>query len=325
MTSRALVIGCGGTIGAAWIVAALDALSKQLDWDPRTADLMQGTSAGAELITLLAGGVSVDELVRMQQGTAHDRRLRDHHDAAPPSLPPLPIPRLLNPGLLRSQRGLAALSGIAPTGRGDASWLARLAEAYTREGAWLNHPAARMVAVDTESGQRVAFGGPDAPAVSAATALQASWAVPGWMPPVTAGGRTYIDGGVASTASLHRACSRHPGDRDLPTRQRSGAPAGELHEPARAPRRVRRLDAHRPPNRLACPDRRRQLRAVAQGRPGFMAWGQFHMPAQDVPRGGHRLTGIRRRPRPSRFLSGLRRCSPPGRAPQIGNATSVEM
>ncbi|MEU4595903.1 patatin-like phospholipase family protein [Nocardia sp. NPDC023988] len=202
MTSRALVIGCGGTIGAAWIVAALDALSKQLDWDPRTADLMQGTSAGAELITLLAGGVSVDELVRMQQGTAHDRRLRDHHDAAPPSLPPLPIPRLLNPGLLRSQRGLAALSGIAPTGRGDASWLARLAEAYTREGAWLNHPAARMVAVDTESGQRVAFGAPDAPAVSAATALQASWAVPGWMPPVTAGGRTYIDGGVASTASL---------------------------------------------------------------------------------------------------------------------------
>ncbi|WP_181697834.1 patatin-like phospholipase family protein [Nocardia sp. GTS18] len=202
MTSCALVIGCGGTIGAAWIVAALDALSKQLDWDPRTADLMQGTSAGAELVTLLASGVGVDELVRWQQGTAHDKRLRDHHDAAPSSLPPIPSPRLLNPGLLRTQHGLAALSGIAPTGRGDASWLARLAHAYTGDRPWLDHPAARMVAVDTETGGRVAFGAPDAPAVSPATALQASWAVPGWMPPVTANGRTYIDGGAASTASL---------------------------------------------------------------------------------------------------------------------------
>lgn len=202
MTSRALVIGCGGTIGAAWIVAALDALSTQLGWDPRTADLMQGTSAGAEIVTLLASGVSVAELVGMQQGTAHDRRLRAHHDAAPPPLPPVPFPRPLNPGLLRSQRGLTALAGIAPIGRGDASWLARLAEAYTGNSPWLDHPAARMVAVDIETGRRVAFGAPDAPAVSPATALQASWAVPGWMPPVTVGGRTYVDGGAASTASL---------------------------------------------------------------------------------------------------------------------------
>lgn len=32
--------------------------------------------------------------------------------------------------------------------------------------------------------------------------MQASWSVPVWMPPVTAYGRTYLDGGVASTASL---------------------------------------------------------------------------------------------------------------------------
>ncbi|MFZ2174861.1 MAG: patatin-like phospholipase family protein [Rhodococcus sp. (in: high G+C Gram-positive bacteria)] len=202
MTTRALVIGCGGTIGGAWIVAALHALSKHLDWDPRTADLMQGTSAGAELVTLLAGGVSVNELVRMQQGIAHDHRLRAHHADAPPSLPPLPFPRPLNPRLLRSQRGLAALAGIAPIGRGDPSWLARLADGFTAGPDWLDRHAARMVAFDIVSGERVAFGAPGAPAVSPATALQASWAVPGWMPPVTAHGRTYIDGGSASTASL---------------------------------------------------------------------------------------------------------------------------
>ncbi|MBF6412940.1 patatin-like phospholipase family protein [Nocardia cyriacigeorgica] len=202
MTTRALVIGCGGTIGAAWIVAALAALAEQLDWDPRTADLMQGTSAGAELITLLASGVGVDELVRMQQGTAHDKRLRAHHDHAPASLPPLPSPRLLKPAMLRSQHGLAALAGIAPIGRGDPSWLARLAVNYTHGKQWLDHPAARMVALDIDSGQRVAFGAPGAPVVFPEAALRASWAVPGWLPPVTVDGRTYIDGGAASTASL---------------------------------------------------------------------------------------------------------------------------
>ncbi|GAA1252282.1 hypothetical protein GCM10009676_43960 [Prauserella halophila] len=202
MTTRALVLGCGGTIGRAWTIAALCALSEQLQWDPRTADLLQGTSAGAELVTMLASGVAVDELVAMQQGNADDPRLRSHHADTPPSLPPLPLPRPLNPRLLRSQRGLAALAGIAPIGRGDPSWLARLADGFTAGRDWFDHSAARMVAFDIDSGERVAFGAPGAPAVSPATALQASWSIPGWMPPVTAHRRTYIDGGAASTVSL---------------------------------------------------------------------------------------------------------------------------
>ena len=46
---RALVIGCGGTIGGAWIVAALHALQEQTGWDPREASVLQGTSAGEAL------------------------------------------------------------------------------------------------------------------------------------------------------------------------------------------------------------------------------------------------------------------------------------
>jgi NTE family protein len=63
------------------------------------------------------------------------------------------------------------------------------------------HPAVWTVALDVGTGERVAFGAPGAPTASLRDAVRASWAIPGWFPPVTIGGRTYLDGGVASTAS----------------------------------------------------------------------------------------------------------------------------
>ncbi|TDK85656.1 patatin-like phospholipase family protein [Mycolicibacterium mucogenicum] len=199
---RALVIGCGGTIGGAWIVAALHALQEQTGWDPREASVLQGTSAGAEIVTMLGGGASVDDLVAMHRGTSTDERLSEHIEATPPSLPPLPALRLLNPSLLRSQNGLAAATGIAPTGRADATWLQRLASGFANTSGWLDHPGTRMVAFDYQRGERVAFGAPGAPKATAGEALRASWGVPGWMPPVSIGDRKFVDGGAASTASV---------------------------------------------------------------------------------------------------------------------------
>lgn len=198
----ALVIGCGGTIGGAWIVAALHALADQTGREPAKADILQGTSAGAEIVTMLGGGATVADLVAMQRGQASDERLRRHLHDTPPGLPPLPRPRLLNPALLRSQSGLAALTGIAPTGRGDACWLQRLADAFASPDGWLAHPGTRMVAYDVQAGRRVAFGAHGSPKATVGEALRASWAIPGWMPPVPIGGRTYVDGGAASTASV---------------------------------------------------------------------------------------------------------------------------
>ena len=201
MTRQALVIGCGGTIGGAWAVAALSALCAEIGCQPADFDILQGTSAGAEMVTMLGGGASVDDLVAMPRGTVPDARLRSHLADTPPSLPPLPAPRLLNPLLLRSQTGLAALTGIAPTGRADAGWLQRLADGFT-DGTWLPHRGARMVAFDVDRGERVVFGVPGAPHAGVGEALRASWAIPGWMPPVTIGGRRYVDGGARSTASV---------------------------------------------------------------------------------------------------------------------------
>lgn len=206
MTKTALVIGCGGTIGGAWIVAALHALTEQTGLEP---DVLQGTSAGAEIVTMLAGGAGVDDLVAMQRGEATDPRLQRHMLATPPGLPPLPRLPLLNPGLVRSASGLAGVTGIAPTGRGDTAWLQRLADGFGQPDGWFAHPDARLVAYDYRSGHRVAFGAPGSREATAGEALRASWAIPGWMPPVTIAGRSYVDGGAASSASVDLIETEH--------------------------------------------------------------------------------------------------------------------
>jgi NTE family protein len=202
MTKTALVIGCGGTIGGAWTVAALQALAEQTGADPAEAAVLQGTSAGAEIVTMLGGGASVTDLVAMHRGQATDPRLRRHIEDTPRGLPPVPRPRFLNPKLVRSESGLAAVTGIAPTGRGDAAWLQRLADGFQQADGRLAHPDTRMVAYDFQHAERVAFGAVGSPKATVAEALRASWAIPGWMPPVSIGDRRYVDGGAASTASV---------------------------------------------------------------------------------------------------------------------------
>jgi NTE family protein len=62
MIRRDLAIGCGGTLGFAWSVVALRAVERELGWDARDADVLLGTSAGAELAALLGSGRSVEDI-----------------------------------------------------------------------------------------------------------------------------------------------------------------------------------------------------------------------------------------------------------------------
>ncbi|WP_194834215.1 patatin-like phospholipase family protein [Nocardia sp. XZ_19_369] len=204
---RGLAIGCGGTLGAAWIVAALAAVRDALDWDPREADVLIGTSAGAEYVTMLGSGVSVDELVAMQEGTSTNSILLAHMRSGPGRFPPMPRLRLgsVRLPLRRTDSGQALLtagSGLMPVGGGDASWLQQLAERLNPGRSWVQHPATWLVSMDYATGERVPFGAPDAPMAPLGAALRASWAVPGWLPPVPIAGRRFIDGGAGSTASV---------------------------------------------------------------------------------------------------------------------------
>ncbi len=213
MTRTALVIGCGGTIGGAWTIAALAHLVEQTGWDPADASILQGTSAGSEIVTMLAGGHTVADLVAMQQGNPPNAVLCSHLADCPPSLPRVPAPTLPDLSAVRAGGpGHSRLTGIAPRGRGDAAWLQRLADASTGGREWFERDGVRLVAYRPADGQRVAFGAPGAPEATAGQALRASWAIPGWMPPVEIDGRTYVDGGAASTASLDLV---GPDDADL--------------------------------------------------------------------------------------------------------------
>lgn len=199
---RALVIGCGGTLGFAWTAAVLAELERQ-GWDPRTADVLVGTSAGAELVALLGAGVSgaaIDDL--------SDPRVAAHlsSPAAPGRLPGLPRPGLPGLGLTRAALRrrvdvLAGLAGLLPRGTGDAQWLVDLGATLAGDDGWVAHPDTWLVAADARTGERLPLGRAGTPRPHLGQAIAASWAIPGWFPPVEVDGRALLDGGTVSPTS----------------------------------------------------------------------------------------------------------------------------
>lgn len=226
---RGLVLGGGGTLGAAWMIGALRALEQRTGFDPRDAQLIVGTSAGSILAALLGAGASVEDLWRHQHGeTVVDGPLAGHifnYDlAAGGAAPPLPIPGWLgSPRLIaRSVRhprrypGTAVLSAFMPPGRGSLGDIGQMVEDVIPSGTWSPHPGIRIVAMDYDSGERVVFGRAGAPPIGLAEAVVASCSIPGWFPPARAGGRRFVDGGTVSTTNLDvLAAAEMPGGRAL--------------------------------------------------------------------------------------------------------------
>ncbi len=65
-----LVLGAGGSAGVAYHGAILGALEEATQWDPRTADIIVGTSAGAITGSMLRAGVTGRGLDAHQRGLA---------------------------------------------------------------------------------------------------------------------------------------------------------------------------------------------------------------------------------------------------------------
>jgi NTE family protein len=209
---RGLVLGGGGVLGAAWMIGALSALSDALDWDPRDAEVIVGTSAGSVLAAMLGSGRGVEQLLNHQRGiiAPGDEHIGfDPDTASGGSLPPRPQLRmgsrsLVAKSVLHPRRipVLAALSGLAPRGRGSLVALGDLVRAVNPEGTWPTHPQTWLIAMDYDTGKRIPFGQAGAPEASMADAVMASCSIPGWYTPLEIGGRRYIDGGALSPTSL---------------------------------------------------------------------------------------------------------------------------
>ena len=201
-----LVLGAGGAAGAAYHAGALLALQQDTGWDPRTADVVVGTSIGSIVASLLRAGLSTDDLAAWASGVeplpagAAARTLIDHISADPLRMT---IPRLT--GMLGGLRqvmpnarrlirpSLAALSTMLPHGFIDAARaLEQLGDLHD------DWPAAPlwMPAVRTDDGQRVVFGRDEHPPLG--TAIAASCAIPLLLRPVRIGKHHYIDGATHS-------------------------------------------------------------------------------------------------------------------------------
>jgi NTE family protein len=190
------------------------ALEQDLGWDPRTAQVILGTSAGSVIGALLRTGLSVDDLaswgsgVRPRPGGEQFRHLLDHSAALPMPLRVSPVQLLPRPGVLGNfVRGRcklsAAVSAMLPFGFIDAEralrHLGSLVDGWPDDELWIS-------AVQLDDGRRVVFGRDERPELG--TAVAASCAIPGLYRPVLVGGRLCVDGGAHSPTNadlLHDA------------------------------------------------------------------------------------------------------------------------
>jgi NTE family protein len=214
-----LVLGAGGAVGGAYHAGALAALADAIGWDPRTADLVVGTSAGAATAASLRAGLSAADLCARVTGrplsdegeqlVGADRGPERHAELGDPTVElgqrPLwswlpEAPWLLGPALLRAgpTRWGVALAGVVPAGRVPTTAIGdRIRAEVGVEQRWPTAPT-WIVAYRTRDARRVVFGRDDVEVPDLAVAVEASSAVPGRFAPVSTTSGRYLDGAVFS-------------------------------------------------------------------------------------------------------------------------------
>jgi NTE family protein len=207
-----LVLGAGGITGGAWLAGTLSEITAATGWEPGTADLIVGTSAGSVMAALIASGISARRLVPLDSGHLSEWPLRDlvrRESYAGVGARTLLARRSLRlllaaatyPGSSWS-RGTRLLSALAPRGRIPTRVIRQAVGKNVPRG-WAQHPACWIVATEYGSGRRVVFGRDRS--ADLAIAVAASCAIPGVFSPVAIGGREYVDGGVASPTNADLA------------------------------------------------------------------------------------------------------------------------
>jgi NTE family protein len=209
-TPEVLVLGGGGILGEAWMSAVLAGIEEAGGFDARDCACFIGTSAGSIVAASLAAGIRPDarvgqssraSAVAQPQAGERGASLRGAFaGAAGAAAGPLASLALASTAVGGAMLRRTVLRGVRPGRRSLAELGRRVELAGVRWDGRL-----RVVALELESGRRVVFGAPGAPELSPALAVQASCAIPGFFRPVTAGGRSYVDGGAWSPTNMDAA------------------------------------------------------------------------------------------------------------------------
>jgi NTE family protein len=209
-----LVLGAGGLVGQAYQAGVLAALEHDLGWDPRTAEVVVGSSAGSITATLLRLGVPAADLAAwaVEAPLSVDGAMLAALGEEPPDFDPFSLRDLARPWHLptpsyvaRTLRrpwafrpSVAALT-LLPNGKVDIEPEAEALAAATEGEPW---PDGLWIAtVRRRDGARVVFGRPGSPPASLPKAVTASCAIPGYFRPVRIDGVEHVDGGVHSSTN----------------------------------------------------------------------------------------------------------------------------
>jgi NTE family protein len=189
---RALVLGGGGVAGIAWMTGLLAGLAES-GTDLTGADLLIGTSAGANVAAQVGSGLPLADLYARQADPARQAR----EIAAELDIEKLGADFVTVMGEAESAREIQRRMGAWALAADTVPEPVRRAVV---EGRLPSHDwpqrAIRLVAVEAGTGETAVFDRDSG--VSLVDAVAASSAVPGVWPPVTIGALRYIDGGVRS-------------------------------------------------------------------------------------------------------------------------------
>lgn len=196
-----LVLGGGGVVGIAWEIGVLAGLEEACGFQPNSAEVIVGTSAGSFVGARVRQGASTQDLLASQEeqmsGVA-DRPI----DLQPDLEKVMEIFRIwaaaqeMTPEVAR-EVGAKALEAPTPS---EESWVGSF-EKTLGDGEWPEQDLL-ITAVSCVTGERVVWKADSG--VGLARAVASSCTVPGLFPPVEIHGTRYVDGGVwsASNADL---------------------------------------------------------------------------------------------------------------------------
>ena len=215
MARIGLVLGAGGVTGGAFHAGVLSAIEVATGWDPRTADLVVGTSAGSATGGALRAGLSARDMAARARGetlSPDGLALLQAANVAP-GPPPVPTgprlrfgrpaaPEVLAAAIRRpwSVRPTALMAGLLPAGSVPTDAISESMDAL-HHGRWPDR-ALWICAVRVHDGALVVFGRGGAPPASVGQAVAASCAIPGFFAPVEIGGVRYVDGGAHSLTNV---------------------------------------------------------------------------------------------------------------------------
>jgi len=210
-------------MGGAWHTGALHAICQETGWDPGSADIVVGTSAGAMIGSLCAAGVPPWFMVAHSGGEVFEGFLDAQGTPASeadrsagaifragrlpvllPGSPRLAFGSLVRPGARSWQ---ARLAGWAPRGIISTEPLKQVVRRAVPSG-WADHENLWVVACDYRTGERVVFGREGSPPADLADAVAASCAIPGFYQPVRIGAALHVDGGLHSASNLDLVAGR---------------------------------------------------------------------------------------------------------------------